>query len=551
MKRLAALFLIISTAASAQTISSVSADSMVAGETVIITGADFPAKENAAPILWDDFEDGVAGELLESDRVAISNITSSGDSTIVDTSADHGFTAGDIVYFTDVGGMTEANIRNSSNRGYPYTVSYVTDSNTFSVQVNSSGWSSYTSGGYAHPRYDSYGATGSMYNDGSTTHNGSGGGIDGSPYAGSLCSSNRNMGSAAPAYPTYNRGGFYTNVFYFQPTDTIFVSYKWRYEVYDMEADGLQGPIKNLRASGYHPSTNVYGEGGWFWGGMIPGWTGNTLYMQRGGYTTTKPSPSYEGYSSISLAGPGDWAAVEIYRAMATLDQADGHVRISSNATLRHNDTTSDNRPDRSESPPIKFWSIWIGNVPANCGNDPPHDCDIQVSTDNLYVDSTMVRVELGDASSFTSCTKREVQPATYWSAANDSINITLNVGTFQADDTAYLFVVNADGTTSTGYPVTIGGSPPSSSPPGQPTVSRVGTTATVSWTASSPAPVLCYQVEVIEASGLRHVRTVPATTLTCDIEVSGTAQLRTKVYAVDADGTVQSESPQRVTAGS
>ncbi len=85
---------------------------------------------------------------------------------------------------------------------------------------------------------------------------------------------------------------------------------------------------------------------------------------------------------------------------------------------------------------------------------------------DDVYVDKTWSRVELGDANSYNLCHIREIQIPTAWS--DDSITVTVNQGSFKKGDTAYLFVVDANGNVSNGYPITIGGGngTPSDNPP-------------------------------------------------------------------------------------
>jgi hypothetical protein len=74
---------------------------------------------------------------------------------------------------------------------------------------------------------------------------------------------------------------------------------------------------------------------------------------------------------------------------------------------------------------------------------------------DDAYIDKTWARVEMGNNSIYANCTHREIQIPTAW--ASDEITVTVNQGTFAEDATAYLFVVDADGSVSDGYAVTIG----------------------------------------------------------------------------------------------
>jgi hypothetical protein len=66
-----------------------------------------------------------------------------------------------------------------------------------------------------------------------------------------------------------------------------------------------------------------------------------------------------------------------------------------------------------------------------------------QIYSDNFYYDNTWARVELGNASSWAACTKREIQIPTAWSASE--ITITFNQGAFATDDTVWVYVCDSN----------------------------------------------------------------------------------------------------------
>ncbi|GAB6909888.1 exported hypothetical protein [Desulfosarcina cetonica] len=74
---------------------------------------------------------------------------------------------------------------------------------------------------------------------------------------------------------------------------------------------------------------------------------------------------------------------------------------------------------------------------------------------DDIYIDNSWARVEIGNASSYDNCTHREIQIPTSWSS--DSISIKINTGSFNSGDGVYLFVVDSEGNTSSGYKIIIG----------------------------------------------------------------------------------------------
>lgn len=80
---------------------------------------------------------------------------------------------------------------------------------------------------------------------------------------------------------------------------------------------------------------------------------------------------------------------------------------------------------------------------------------DAYVYMDDVYVDKTWARVMLGNSPIFASCTHREPQIPTSWSES--SIQVTVNLGTFEAGTKAYLFVVDANGNASPGKEINIG----------------------------------------------------------------------------------------------
>jgi len=80
---------------------------------------------------------------------------------------------------------------------------------------------------------------------------------------------------------------------------------------------------------------------------------------------------------------------------------------------------------------------------------------------DDVYVDDTRARVEVGNASAWAACTKREVQIPIQWTKdvtpGKDEIAVTVNQGSFRYDENAWLFVVDSLGNPSAGHPITFG----------------------------------------------------------------------------------------------
>jgi len=77
------------------------------------------------------------------------------------------------------------------------------------------------------------------------------------------------------------------------------------------------------------------------------------------------------------------------------------------------------------------------------------------VYVDNLYIDSTPIRVEVGNAPSYASCTERVVAPATAWSTT--SITASAPTGRWSDGQTVYAFVIGSDNQPYSGpFPLTV-----------------------------------------------------------------------------------------------
>jgi len=143
----------------------------------------------------------------------------------------------------------------------------------------------------------------------------------------------------------------------------------------------------------------------------------------------------------------------------------------------------------RTETNPTMWHSVWLGNY---LGHDAAGACPASPGPsytywDDVYIDFTPARVELGNAPTYDACTQREIQVPTQWS--DTSITITVNGGSFPPGSELYLFVVDHNGEVSYGFPVILdGGSGPDITPPATVITLAVSTTgqtsATLTWVA-------------------------------------------------------------------
>jgi hypothetical protein len=163
------------------------------------------------------------------------------------------------------------------------------------------------------------------------------------------------------------------------------------------------------------------------------------------------------------------WHSVQVeYAENSGIGQANGQMRIWIDGKLRDQttnlitNTSSDGAAENKRPYVIGFYDSW-GPSNAAVSNMYAYYSDI-------YVDNTWARVELGNANTYGGCTLREVQIPTAWNAS--SLTVQVNQGSFTDGQTAYLYVVNANGqVNASGFPVIVGGG---SSAPEAPTNLRI-----------------------------------------------------------------------------
>lgn len=125
----------------------------------------------------------------------------------------------------------------------------------------------------------------------------------------------------------------------------------------------------------------------------------------------------------------------------------DGGVTYSSTTAIFKEDEDVNKRP---------FIIGWQNEWDCNEGTPDSSGCD---GDNSLYIDDvvmqdTWARVEIGDNASYDSCTIREYQKVLSWSAS--SIQIEYNEGSLTG--TNYLFVIDSNGDVSSGFEVGAGG---------------------------------------------------------------------------------------------
>lgn len=119
----------------------------------------------------------------------------------------------------------------------------------------------------------------------------------------------------------------------------------------------------------------------------------------------------------------------------------DGHLAFETNNMMTREDESPYKRPFI-----LGFFNSWGDN--STDSND--------FWLDDAYIDDSWARVELGNASTYSACSHREIQPLVSW--APGQVRITFNKGSFTAGQTAYMYVIDPNGARSAGFPVVVGG---------------------------------------------------------------------------------------------
>lgn len=223
----------------------------------------------------------------------------------------------------------------------------------------------------------------------------------------------------------------------------------------------------------------------------------------------------------------GEWNNLELECNSDDIEIGYGSLTAKTNGTVIH-----DIR-QMWASAPLNYIDAF-GFEPNISDNTINHICDWS----EVYIDTSLARVMIGDASTFSACSHREIQIPSAWAA--DEITVTVNTGTFADDADVWLYVIDPDGNASVGYAVAVSseydGDPPTpdNAAVGAPTVTRgAGDAVTIEWTAPIPACAR-YQVE-IKIEGVMHtVEVVGTESLT--INIPDASDIVTRVLALEAD---------------
>jgi hypothetical protein len=171
----------------------------------------------------------------------------------------------------------------------------------------------------------------------------------------------------------------------------------------------------------------------------------------------TLTSPDVNGHSNwwSSSANPvSKWTLYEVEYKISTT--TNGYLKVWADGALVMNYA---GRTDFNTSSSMAFG---FGGYSATYTISPINN--FRYFSD-IYMDNTAARVVLGNNELLSSSTIIEPQIPSAWST--NSISVNVNLGKFSAGQTAYLFVVDANGVRNAkGFAITVGGSSNPQPPP-------------------------------------------------------------------------------------
>ena len=157
---------------------------------------------------------------------------------------------------------------------------------------------------------------------------------------------------------------------------------------------------------------------------------------------------SYTGISPSPIATQNTWMRIDQYIKAGTSSGSYTLTKYVPGSTKQSATISSYPTHRSGGSWNYIIWQNYAGNGLS----------EAKIYIDDIYISNgSQARVEIGDKSTYTSCTHLEIQPTSSWSPS--SISFKVNKGSFGSSDAAYLFVVDSSGNASAGYPITFASS--------------------------------------------------------------------------------------------
>lgn len=204
----------------------------------------------------------------------------------------------------------------------------------------------------------------------------------------------------------------------------------------------------------------------------LTGYEGDNYYQSFGGnhYTPARMDP----YVRLS-GGQRECASSQTYPVTYMPNpvfqwvKQESHVYENNLREYINNLNGYDRGEDCTQNDPLGFTvgGYWrqspAGNPPTNQMRGSSHAWRF---FDDIYIDTTLARIVLGDSSTYATCSIVEPQLPTAWS--NTSITFTSRLGMLDSCETVYLYVFDEEETHNTsGLAIPVGGYTPAEPPAG------------------------------------------------------------------------------------
>lgn len=128
------------------------------------------------------------------------------------------------------------------------------------------------------------------------------------------------------------------------------------------------------------------------------------------------------------------WTREDMWVKLSTDGSADGEVGVWRNCSTTYFSRAVNTKNSASNYTAYNQWFM-------------PYYSEGGTRTfyiDDVYIDNTLSRVEIGNSPTWSNCTHREIQIPATW--ANSIISVTVNRGSYRESDDAWLYVIDSAG---------------------------------------------------------------------------------------------------------
>lgn len=251
------------------------------------------------------------------------------------------------------------------------------------------------------------------------------------PYSGTLSAySYVEYGDRYPA-------GFNTNNYFLPtPTDQIYITFMFRH-------DGTAyttGVDKNWRIN--TGNNQYHGDG------TVALSDGYVYYTSGSNYVYPSDDNGTGRKFSIPEYGSSTWTRHQGYiRYSNPSGNSNGYIWVA----VGNQQKTFANINNRPSGYNYKATNVLLGLM-HDCGSLNPGEYH-HMYIDDVYIDNTLSRVEIGNASTWAACTLKVIQIPTAW--ADNTVLVKVNHGSFTEMSNVWLYVIDSNGNANAnGFPI-------------------------------------------------------------------------------------------------